>query len=60
MNMDASIEKSTIADIILKRDNYEEWNQCIRRKLNEVPIMVDWIQGNRDAEILVLSLFKHA
>ncbi len=59
MNMDASMEKSNITDIILKRDNYEEWNQHIRRKLNEVPMMVDWIQGNQDAEV-ELSLFKCA
>jgi hypothetical protein len=51
MNMSASIEKATIPDIILKRDNYEEWNQSIRRKLNEVPMMVDWIQGNQDVEM---------
>ena len=45
MNMIASMEKATIVDIILnyilERDNYEEWNQCIRRKLNEVPMMVE-------------------
>jgi hypothetical protein len=45
------MEKTTIPDIILKRDNCEEWNQFIRRKLNEVPMMVDWIQGNQDAEM---------
>ncbi len=48
--MSASVEKESFPDIILKRDNYEEWNQFIRRKLNEVPMMVDWIQGNQDAE----------
>ncbi len=51
LKMSASIEKTTIPDIILTRENYEEWNQSIRRKLNEVPIMVDWIQGNQDAEM---------
>jgi hypothetical protein len=37
----ASMEKSLFQDTVLKRDNYEEWNQFIRRKLNEVPMMVD-------------------
>ena len=50
INMSASVEKESFPDIILKRDNYEEWNQFIRRKLNEVPMMVDWIQGNQEAE----------
>ena len=50
MEMSASMEKESFPDIILKRDNYEEWNQFIRRKLNDVPMMVDWIQGNQDAE----------
>ena len=51
LKMSASMEKTTIPDIILTRENYEEWNQSIRRKLNEVPMMVDWIQGNQDAEM---------
>jgi hypothetical protein len=38
-------------DIILKRDNYEEWSRFIKRKLNEVRMMIGWIQGNVDAEI---------
>jgi hypothetical protein len=50
IEMSASVEKESFPDIILKCDNYEEWNQCIRRKLNEVPMVVDWIQGNQDAE----------
>ncbi len=50
IKMSASVEKESFPDIILKRDNYEEWNQFIGRKLNEVPMMVDWIQGNQDAE----------
>ena len=50
MEMSASVEKESFPGIILKRDNYEEWNQFIRRKLNEVPMMMDWIQGNQDAE----------
>ena len=45
------MEKTAISDIILTRENYEEGNQSIRRKLNEVPMMVDWIQGNQDAEV---------
>jgi hypothetical protein len=49
--MAASMEKSSFPDIILKRDNYEEWHQFIGRKLNEVPMMIDWIQGNVDAEM---------
>ncbi len=51
LNMSASTKKTTIPDIILTRENYEEWNQAIRRKLNEVPMMVDLIQGNQDAEM---------
>ncbi len=35
-----------IADILLKRDNYEELSQSIKRKFNEVSMMVAWIQGN--------------
>ncbi len=50
IKMSGSVEKEGFPDIILKRDNYEEWNRFIRRKLNEVPMMVDWIQGNQDAE----------
>jgi len=41
LKISASMEKTTIPDIILTRENYEEWNQSIRRKLNEVPMMVD-------------------
>ncbi len=44
------MEKESFPDFLLKRDNYEERNQFIRRKLNEVPMMEDWIQGNQDAE----------
>ncbi len=39
LNMSASIEKTTFPDIILTRENYEEWNQSIRRKLNEVSMI---------------------
>ncbi len=49
--MSANMGKGMFPDIILKRENFEEWNQFIRRKLNEVPMMVDWIQGNQDAEM---------
>ena len=44
------MEKGLLPTILLNRDNYEEWNQSIMRKLNEVPMMVGWIQGNQDAE----------
>jgi hypothetical protein len=45
------MEKGLLSSILLKRDDYEEWNQCIKRKLNEVPMMVGWIQGSQDAEM---------
>jgi hypothetical protein len=45
------MEKSTFPDIILKRDNYEEWRQLILRKLNKTPMMLTWIQGNQDEEM---------
>ncbi len=45
------MEKELLPSMLLKRDNYEEWNQFIRRKLNEVPMMVSWIQRNQDAEM---------
>jgi len=62
IKMSASVEKESFPDFILKRDNYEEWNQFIRRKLNEVPMMVDWIQGNEDAEqnLSIFLLCKRA
>ncbi len=50
IKMSASVEKGSFPDFILKRDNYEEWNQFICSKLNDVHMMVDWIQGNQDAE----------
>ena len=49
--MAASMEKSSFPDIILKRDNYEEWRQFILRKLNKTPMMLTWIQGNQDQEM---------
>ena len=49
--MTASMEKGAFADIILKRDNYEEWRQFILRKLNKTPMMLSWIQGNQDLEM---------
>ena len=49
--MPASMEKSSFPDIILKRDNYEEWRQFILRKLNKTPMMLTWIQGNQDEEM---------
>ncbi len=49
--MSDSVEKGLLPTILLKRDYYEEWNQCIKRKLNEVPMMVSWIQGNQDTEM---------
>jgi hypothetical protein len=49
--MSDSVGKGFLPSILLKRDNDEEWNQCIRRKLNEVPMMVSWIQGNQDADM---------
>ncbi len=48
--MSDSVEKGLLPSILLKRDNYEEWNQSIMRKMNEVPMMVGWIPGNQDAE----------
>jgi hypothetical protein len=48
--MSDSVEK-VITQHSIQRDNYEEWNQFIRRKLNDVPMMVGWIQGNQDAEV---------
>ena len=49
--MSSSIEKTAFPDIILKRDNYEEWRQFILRKLNKTPMMLTWIQGNQDEEM---------
>ena len=49
--MSDSVEKGLLPAILLKRDNYEEWKQSIMRKLNEAPMMVEWIQGNREAEM---------
>jgi hypothetical protein len=51
LKMSESMEKELLPSMLLKRDNYEEWNQFIRRKLNEVPMMVSWIQRNQDAEM---------
>ncbi len=49
--MTASMEKGLFPDIILNRDNYILMHQCIKRKLNEVPMMMSWIQSNVDAEM---------
>ncbi len=56
--MSGSMEKGAFPDIILKRDNYEEWWQfwesgyeLILRKLNKTPMMLTWIQGNQDEEM---------
>ncbi len=56
--MSDSVEKGLLPTILVKRDNYYEWNQSIMRKLNEVPIMVGWIQGNQDAETGNSLLFR--
>ncbi len=40
LKMTASMEKGMFPDIVIKRDNYEEWNLFIGRKLNEVPVIV--------------------
>ncbi len=50
-NMSGNMEKTSFPDIILKRDNYEEWSQFAKRKLNKTPMMLTWIQGNQDEEI---------
>jgi hypothetical protein len=45
------MEKGLLPSMLLKRYNYEERNQFNRRKLNEVPMLVSWTQGNQDAEM---------
>jgi hypothetical protein len=49
--MNGSMENTSFPDIILKRDNYEEWSRFIKRKLNKTPMMLSWIQGNQDEEM---------